>query len=353
MQRRDFLIGGSSLLLAQALRAAPKEAVGTRIQAGQIGTLHAHAAGKMQAMRAASTEWTVVGYTESNAAAAERAAKTSAYEGLPLITEKELLATKEVKVIAVETGIEDSCETALRVIRAGKHLHLDKPGSLTHAPFRSMRQEAEQRGVIVQMGYMLRYNPAFELLFSAVRSGWLGEILEIDASMGKHSDQKERVTVKALPGGSMFELGCHLIDAIHTVMGGPPQAVQSFLTPSSNDGVKDNQLAVLSYARATATVRTNLSDPFGNPRRRFCVSGTEGSFEIVPLETGQARLSLTSPRDHYRTGSQAIQVGPKEGRYDGEFRDLARVLRKEKSFAWNAEHDIAVHRSVLQASGLV
>jgi len=48
-----------------------------------------------------------------------------------------------------------------------------------------MRLEAEQRGLTLQMGSMLRYNPAFQLLFQAHREGWLGEILEIDASDGK------------------------------------------------------------------------------------------------------------------------------------------------------------------------
>ena len=40
----------------------------------------------------------------------------------------------------------------------------------------TMRLEAEKRGLTVQMGYMLRYNPAFELLFQAVREGWLGDV---------------------------------------------------------------------------------------------------------------------------------------------------------------------------------
>ena len=150
----------------------------------------------------------------------------------------------------------------------------------------------------------------------------------------------------------MFELGGHPIDAILTVMGGPPVAVETVSTPTRDDGVKDNQLAVLKFARATATVRTQLSDPFGTQRRHFTVSGTEGSIEIRPLESGQVRLSLTSARGSYTAGTHSFEVGPKQGRYDGEFRDLARVIRGEKPFAWTAEHDIAVHATILKASGL-
>jgi hypothetical protein len=39
-------------------------------------------------------------------------------------------------------------------------------------------------------------------------------------------------------------------------------------------------------------------------------------------------------------------------RYDEEFLELARVIRGETTYGWNAAHDIAVHRTVLQAAGL-
>lgn len=352
--RRGFILGGGALWLAHGwmtprLQAQPGAAP---IQVAQVGTRHAHAAGKMQALKAAPSDWRVLGYSEKDSESARSAAASSTYRGLPFMEEGALLETPGLQVVVVETHIDESCAAAVRAIRAGKHVHLDKPGALDHEEFRAMRQEAVRRGVTVQMGYMLRYNLAFEFMFRCVREGWLGDILEIDASMGKNSDAAERTTVKALRGGSMFELGCHPIDAILTVMGGPPLAVEAFSTPTRDDGVKDNQLAILRFSRATATVRTQLSDPFGTQRRHFTVSGTQGSIEIRPLESGQVRLSLTSPRGTYTAGTHSFEVGPKQGRYDGEFRDLARVIRGEKPFAWTAEHDIAVHAVLLKAAGL-
>ena len=40
------------------------------------------------------------------------------------------------------------------------------------------------------------------------------------------------------------------------------------------------------------------------------------------------------------------------GRYDGEFADLARVIRGEARLAWSFEHDLAVQETVLRASGM-
>ncbi len=331
MKRRSFLLAcGSTALAANA---------SARLRIGQIGTEHAHAAGKMAAMRSLSDLWEVVGV-----------AATKGYVGVKSMSVDELLATPDLKAVAVETTIDASCEMARRCLAAGKHVHLDKPGALDHEAFKSMRLDAEKRGLTVQMGYMLRYNPAFELLFRAVREGWLGEITEIDAAMGKLADPRTRQQIGALEGGGMFELACHLIDATLTILG-KPLSVSAFSTPTRSDGVQDNQMAVLNYAKATAVIRCNHADPFGGPRRRFNVTGTEGTFEILPLESGKVNLSLTKARGSYKKGTQSFQLDVPKDRYAGEFADLAKVVRGEKKLAWDAAHDIAVHEAVLRASG--
>ena len=333
MNRRAFLF-------ASASAAALADSTARRLRIGQIGTEHAHAGGKMEAMRSLTDLWEVVGVTGPKG-----------YDGVKSMSVDELLAVPNLSAVAVETTIEASCAMARRCIDAGKHIHLDKPGALDHAEFKAMRLEAEKRTLTVQMGYILRYNPAFELLFRAVNEGWLGQITEIDAAMGKLADPGTRGKIGALEGGGLFELGCHIIDATLTILG-KPASVTPFSTPTSNDGVKDNQMAVLSYPNATAIIRCNHADPFGGPRRRFNVTGTEGTMEILPLETGKVTLSLTKARGAYKKGTQTFQLEVPKGRYDAEFVDLAKVVRREKKLAWDAAHDIAVHETVLRAAGI-
>ena len=340
LHRRQFvgalLAGATSPLLART----------PRIRVGQIGIGHAHASGKMEALRSLPELYEVVGVS-----GAERSAGP-AYEGVPRMSESELLAQPGLKAVLVETNVGESCAAALRALQAGKHVHLDKPGSLEHRAFARMRREAEERGLTVQMGYMLRYNPAFELLFQAHREGWLGEILEIDAMMGKLADPATRRTIGALPGGGMFELACHVIDAAVTLLGKPVE-VHAFSSPTRPaEAVKDNQLAVLIYPKATVTIRCNHADPFGGPRRRFQVAGTRGAMEIQPLESGKATLSLSTEQGPWRKGTQPVTLPVGKGRYDGEFIDLARVLSGEKPLQWTASHDIAVHETVLRAAGV-
>ena len=305
----------------------------------------------MEAMRNLPELWRVMGIAESDYSRRAALPSHKIFGGVPILEEEALLGMPAVRAIAVETAIEDGTATALRVLRAGKHVHLDKPGGFDHSTFSSMRLEAEERKLSVQMGYMLRYNPAFELLFTAVKEGWLGEITEIDCSMGKLADAGTRAQLKTQPGGAMFEIAGHLIDVIVALLG-KPQRVEAFSTPVQPDGFPDNQLAVLIYPKTTACVRTNFVDPFGGPRRRFNVTGTEGSLEIMPLESGQVSLSLSRECGGYKKGVQSVRLTVPRGRYDAEFVDLASVVRGEKALAWGAAHDIAVHETILRAAGL-
>lgn len=347
MKRRTFIAGCGTVVIGSALAGADS----ARFRIGQIGTTGAHASGKMMAMRSLKDRWEVAGIVEPEAHLLQRPETARAWQGLRVLTEEELLGLPDVQAVAVETRIGDATSTALRALRAGKHVHLEKPGGSSHADYKAMRLEAERRNLIVQMGYMLRYNPAFELLYRAAREKWLGDITEIDVFIGKLGDPQARNFIHQLPGGGMFELGCHVIDTVITLLG-VPKSVTAFSTPSKDDGTKDNQMAVFEYPRATAVVRCNFSDPFGDPRRRISVTGTEGTFEIVPMESRNVTLSLDRDHGSYRKGTQKFQFGQPSGRYDGEFIDLFRVLRGEKRFMWDAAHDIAVHEAVLRASGV-
>jgi predicted dehydrogenase len=367
MIHRRTLLTGLALAPFAGLLAAETPA---RIRIAQIGTSHAHAAGKMDALRSLSELYEVVGFAEPIAARQASAKKAKAFAGLKFLTEEEILADKTIQAVVIETTLEDSARAAMAALKAGKHIHLDKPGAEKHADFVALRRYAEENKLTVQMGYMLRYNPGIQLLVRATKEGWFGDVMEIDASMGKLLDENSRKRFAQLPGGGMYELACHLVDTVVTLMG-PPLSVQAFgnATRAPQDAFVDNQLAVLTYPKATVTIRCNHADPFGGPNRYITVRGTKGDMEISPLESGNGLLRLDQHRDtvkvchkvgekmvmvaepRFRKGESAFELEVPKGRYDEEFRDLARVLRGQ-GFGWSAEHDIAVHATALRAAGL-
>jgi predicted dehydrogenase len=368
MMHRRTLLAGLAMAPFARLLAADSSA---RIRIAQIGTSHAHASGKMDALRSLPDLYAVVGFAEPIAARQASAQKAKSFAGLKYLTEEEILADRSIQAVVIETTLEDSARAALAALKAGKHIHLDKPGAERHADFVALRRYAAEHNLTVQMGYMLRYNPAIRLLVEAVKEGWLGEVMEIDASMGKLIDEGTRKRFAQLPGGGMYELACHLVDTIVTLMG-PPTSVQAFgnATRAPQDPFVDNQLAVLSYPKATVTIRCNHADPFGGPHRSIAVRGTRGAMEISPLESGKGILRLDEARGtakvcrqvgdkmvmfaepRFKKGENTFALDVPKGRYDEEFRDLHRVLAGGQAFAWSGDHDIAVHATALRAAGL-
>lgn len=346
-------LAGGGLVASSLLNVSRSRASGSSgpIRVGQIGTAHAHATGKMAALRKLSDYYEVVGIVEPDPDRRDRLRNNSTYRGLKWMSEDQLLNTAGLQAVAVETEITELVPTGMRCVEAGMHIHLDKPAGLSVSEFRKLLDEAAKRKLTVQMGYMFRHNPAFRFCFEAARKGWLGEIFELHGVISKTIGADQRRELAAFPG-SMFELGCHLIDAMAKVLGKPDKVTAfSRHTRPDQDNLADNQLAVFEYDKCTATIRSALVEVEGQQRRQFVVCGDRGTVDIRPLEPPKLMLALDRSVDGYRKGYQQVELPRMPGRYDDQLIELARIIRGQKESPYPPEHDLAVHQAVLKASG--
>jgi predicted dehydrogenase len=328
------------------LAARPAKA---RIKIGQIGVGHAHAS-KLAVYRQ-SDDYEVVGIVEPNAELRKRAETQAVYKGLKWLTQEQLLGTPGLQAVLVETRVGDLLGTAEACVAAGKHIHLDKPAGESLPQLRRILDAAAKQKRLVQMGYMYRYNPAVVMLREFLKKGWLGEVFEVHAVMSKVVAPDERKRLAAFPGGMMFELGCHILDLVIGVLGKPKEVAPFRQHASSlDDKLLDNMLAVLTYPRATATVKSSAMEVEGGERRHLVVCGSDGTFQIQPLDNPSARVALSRPRGEYRKGYQEIRF-PKYVRYIDDAADMARIIRGEKPADFSYEHDFAVQETLLKACG--
>ena len=322
------------------------------IKVGQIGTTHAHADGKMATLRKLSADYEVVGIVEPDPERRRDAKKRSAYRGLKWISEEQLLNTPGLQAVAVETGIPELVPAAMRCVSAGTHIHLDKPAGLSLTEFKKFLDEATRRKLTVQMGYMFRHNPAFRFCFQAAKNGWLGDVFEVHGVISKAIGAEQRRRLAQFPG-SMFELGCHLIDAMVKVLGRPDKVTSfSRRTRPDQDNLADNQLGIFEYAECTATIRSALVEVDGQKRRQFVVCGDRGTVDIRPLEPPKLLFAPDRPVAEYKKGYQEVTLPKMPGRYDDQLIELARIIRGEKESEYPPEHDLAVQEAVLKASGV-
>jgi predicted dehydrogenase len=358
--RRTLLRSAASVPFAwPALSAhATAAATGGPLRYLQIGTGHAHAS-KLE-VYAESGEWEIVGIVEEDPELRKAAEKSPLYRRFPFLGLEEALKTQDLRVVGVETRVRDLLRYARTAVDAGCHVHLDKPAGASMAGYRELMKQADAKGLVVQMGFMYRFNPAVQLLRRMLSAGWLGQIFETHAVMSKVIPPKDRRELDEFPGGTMFELGCHLIDLTVSVLG-KPQRVVPFARRSldlPDDTLVDNMLAVLEYPKATATVRTTGLEVEGGSRRHFTVCGTEGTFHIQPLDNPAVTLSLDRERRFgegdrvFPKGTSEITFGAPYRRYVGDAAELAAIVRGEKTNPWPSSHDLLVQETVLAAAGM-
>jgi predicted dehydrogenase len=350
LTRRDALTRLGTAVVLGGTAATAAGSGKERIKVGQIGVGHAHA-GKLSVYRE-SPDYEVVGVVEPDPELRKRAEGSPTYRGLRWLTRDQLLATPGLRAVLVETRVRDLLDNAEACVAAGLHVHIDKPAGESLPQFRRILDAAAKKKLLVQMGYMYRYNPAVVLLRDFLRKGWLGEVFEVHAVMSKVVSPADRKRLVEYRGGMMFELGCHVLDLVVGVLG-TPKEVAAFNRHSSAlaDGLLDNMLAVLGYPRAMATVKSTALEVEGFDRRHLAVCGTEGTFHIQPLDNPSARVSLSLPRGEYRKGTQEVKF-PKYTRYVDDAADMARVIRGEKETDFPYEHDLAVQETLLRACGL-
>ena len=324
------------------------------IKIGQIGIGHNHGESKMLAVRKFPELFEVVGYAEENEEWVKKRGYLKAYEGLNRMSVQEIIEKSDA--ILVESDVWDLTKYAKMCVEAGKHIHMDKPAGGSLKEYKELLDMAKEKNLVVQLGYMYRYNPAGKKCFKAVKNGDLGEIYSVNAEMSTFHSAEYKKWLTNFKGGIMYILGSHLVDLI-VYMLGEPQKITSFLKHTGLDGVDfaDNNLAVLEYEKALARIYVSSVEVNGWGRRQLMVSGSKGTINIVPLENtltmtyADTKISTNPYEDMKET--VAISDVPKNCRYDEMMQDFYDYIMGTKENPFTYEHDYLVQKVLYEITG--
>ncbi len=335
MNRRAFL----SSTLAAPLAGAE------RIRIAFLGASHAHAAAKLDVVRA-NPALELAGIVEADPALRARYEKS----GVRLLTREQALGDPAIRVIAVESDVKDHAADARAALEAGKHLHLEKPPAADMKGCREIFSLAARRRLLVQLGYMWRYHPGINAALDAARKGWLGDVFMVRGAIGTLIPPAQRVELARYRGGQMFELGCHLIDPMVRLLGRPVK-ITPVLQKLGKDGLVDNAAAVFEFPRALGTVTTSSVHGSANRHRAFEIFGTNGNAVLRPIEPAALHVDLVKPAGPYKAGIQAVELAP-FSRYVADFTDLAEAVRAGRALSVTAEEELRVQEALLGASAM-
>jgi predicted dehydrogenase len=347
MNRRAFLSNtvAASAVLATAPLLTAAEAP-RRIPIGLLGATYSHAPDKIKLLMN-SPDWEFVGVCDESASGRQSCEKL----GARLVSQDQLF--QRASVVVVESDIRDHAAHALLALKAGKHVHLEKPAATSIAELQAVVALAREKKLLLQTGYMWRYNPGFQKIFEAVRQGWLGEVVLVRGYISNNLNPERRLEWARHAGGSFFELGSHLVDVTVRLLG-KPKAVTPFLRHHGKfeDSLQDDNVAVLEYEHGTAVLINTALQSQETPQRSFEVIGTRGTAILQPIEPPTLALELGSPAGPYHQGMQLVTL-PAYRRYEGDFAELAAAVRGEKPLSVSLDQELLVAETLLRASDML
>ncbi len=333
-----------------------------RLRMAQYGTKHGHAAGKLQAMLS-NADVEFAGLFEPDAQRRDEVRGTAPYDQVTFFeTEEGILQDATIAAVASEGKNCESLEQTARLVEAGKHVWYDKPAGDDWERWQQVVGQAEERQLLIQLGYMLRYQEGFQKLSRWLQSGLLGDLFSIRAHMSTaafvnpDTAASRRAISDHHRGGIFFDLSGHMLDQVVWLMG-RPERVTSFLR--NDTGIvpefADNCLSVLEYEKGMAFVDIAAMEP-GPSARRFEVYGTRGSAIIDPLEpVRQVRLCLVEAAEGFVAGEQQVpvKVQSRQDLYEEELVAFVATVRGERPRDRSAAHELLVQEIVLRANGII
>ena len=321
-----------------------------KIKIGQFGIGHNHGEAKMLNFRKYPELYEIVGVCEEDPEWMAKRGNLKGYEGIPFMTREELFEKSDA--ILVETDVPYLTQAAQICLDAGKHIHLDKPASgagESLEDYRRVLETAKAKKLIVQLGYMYRYNPAIMWCMEKARQGELGEIYSVTAEMSTFHGKPYKEWLSQFDGGIMYILGSHLVDLTVSLLG-EPQKVTSFFRHTGLDGVDfpDNNLTVLEYEKALARIFVSSVEVNGYGRRQFTVAGSKGTVSIMPIEhklaVTYAHVDMNGKTYADKHEEVPFDDIPSGGRYDLMAQDFYAYVTRQKENPYTYDHEYLVQK---------
>lgn len=220
---------------------------------GYLGRFHAQ-------KYAALPDCELVAVVDANPA---RAREVGAELGVAAETELAAVLPR-VDLVSIAATTATHHALGLRCLAAGKHVLMEKPLAATAAEAAALVTAARTHGVLLQVGHLERFNPAFQAVRERVRRVQFIEAIRISSFLGRGSD----VDV-------VLDLMSHDLDLVLSLVDSPLADLHavgiSLLTASTDlanvrllfeNGATANLTASRMSAKAERTMRIFQSDAY-------------------------------------------------------------------------------------------
>ena len=191
----------------------------------------------------------------------------------------ELLSDPDVELVSIATRSADHYDHAMRALRAGKLVFLEKPMCTTLEEAESLREASEHGPGTLFVRHNRRFEPGFQAVRSIIDSGILGEVAHIKLARTSFGRRNDWQTLLGYGGGQLSNWGSHIIDHALQFLGVPPAPLHSshaILRRIAAVGDAEDHVKIVLTGESGTIVDMEVSGGASTPSHEYVVWGTRG-----------------------------------------------------------------------------
>ena len=195
----------------------------------------------------------------------------------------DVLADPAIDAVVLATPHSQHAAEIAAAARAGKHVFVEKPFTLTRADAERAIDACRAAGITLHVGFNRRYAPAYVEMTRRIKAGAIGALRHVEGNFsGPVSYQTEpgnwRSNQVESPGGGMTARGVHVLDGMVNIFGPVASAFAYSERLQHAIDVDDTTACVLRFAGgATGTLATLHA---ASALYRIHVFGSKGALEM-------------------------------------------------------------------------
>jgi UDP-N-acetylglucosamine 3-dehydrogenase len=207
---------------------------------------------------------------------------------------KKFLGTVDAAVIA--TPAQSHFALCKEFMEAGKDVFVEKPLTLVNDESKQLAEIADKHKRILQVGHILRFDPATLWLRDAIQNGDFGKVNMIRGHFGGFKRPRN-------DGGVMFADGVHFMDLYNFILGAMPKTVHAIHHDFMGRGMDDVSFVSMEYdtprGKTWATVENDYFIP--GKFREVIICGDQMS-AVCDYNVAQYKIKTFTNR-HERAGN--------------------------------------------------
>ncbi|HRE79519.1 MAG TPA: Gfo/Idh/MocA family oxidoreductase [Opitutaceae bacterium] len=270
---------------------------------------------------------------------------------------EKMLADPSIHAVSICSYPQLHADQIVAAAKAGKHLIIEKPITLTLKDAHRVAAAVKAAGVKTCVCFECRYSSQLLATKSVIDAGLLGHIHygEVDYyhGIGPWYGQFRWSSQADAAGSSLLSAGCHALDALLLCMGSPVESVTSHTTRSTNPvfapyNFPTTSVTLLRFANGSIGKVASVIDCIQPYYFRTQLVGSEGS--LLDKKFHSNRLSLDKTAWSELSMKMLDSGDVSDHPYQGQFQAFFDALERGESMPLTSlEEAMTSHLAVLAA----